>query len=226
MGYGIQIVGNDTGGDFIVQDTDLNMINYQIIAQGVANSYTPSSGDKIFINGNYSGTQGHPICVQTGSGGVKNFQKVSFSGSPGQHLSSVSVTAANCNYIVLRKANIASNSGGNYGIQLFTSSGTVAFDSRRITVNDTFVMTESRAPRSVSGNNGQISTNGDAFLEVDALFSLIVSGLAEASVSACTWNGSGTGTGRLRYLSFFSSHENQSTDYFTNHNTMLLGEDR
>ena len=39
MGYGIQIVGNDTGGDFIVQDTDLNMINYQIIAQGVASSY-------------------------------------------------------------------------------------------------------------------------------------------------------------------------------------------
>ena len=228
MGYGIQIVGNDTGGDFIVQDTDLNMINYQIVAQGVASSYTPSSGDKIFINGNYSGTQGFPICVQYASGGVVNFQKVSFSGNAGQHLSSVSVTAANCNYIVLRKANIASTSGGNYGIQLFTSSGTVAFDSRRLAtnVNDTFVMTESRAPRSVSGNNGQITTDGDAYLEIDALFSLIVPGLAEASVSACTWNGSGTAAGRLRYLSFFSSHENQSTDYFTNHNTMLLGKDR
>ena len=227
MGYGIEIVGNDTGGDFIVQDSDLNMINYQIVAQGVASSYTPSSGDKIFINGNYTGTQGHPVCVQIASGGVVNFQKVSFSGNAGQHLSNVSVTAANCNYIVLRKANIASNSGGNYGIQLFTSSGTVAFDSRRITVNDTFVMTESRAPRSVSGNNGQITTDGDAYLEVDALFSLIVSGgLTEASVSACTWNGSGTAAGRLRYLSFFASHEMQSTDYFTNHNTMLLGKDR
>tara|TARA_R100001443_G_scaffold102087_1_gene110137 strand:- start:12511 stop:13194 length:684 start_codon:yes stop_codon:yes gene_type:complete len=227
MGYGIEIVGVDGGGVFKVQDTDLNMINYQIIAQGVASSYTPSAGDKIFINGNYSGTQGHPICVQTGSGGVKNFQKVSFSGNAGQHLTNVSVTAANCNYIVLRKANVASNSGGNYGIQLFTSSGTVAFDSRRLTINDSFVMTESRAPRSVSGNNGQITTNGDAYLEVDALFSLVVpSGLVEASVSACTWNGSGTGTGRLRYLSFFASHENQSTDYFSNHNTMLLGQDR
>ena len=202
------------------------MINYQIIAQGVASSYTPSSGDKIFINGNYSGTQGFHICVQIASGGVVNFDKVSFSGSAGQHLSNVSVTAANCNYIVLRKANIASNSGGNYGIQLFTSSGTVAFDSRRITVNDSFVMEESRAPRSVSGQNGQITTDGDLYLEVDALFSLIVQGLSEASVSACTWNGSGTGTGRLRYLSFFSSHEMQSTDYFSNHNTMLLGQDR
>ncbi len=226
MGYGIEITGEDGGGVFIVQDTDLNMINYQIVAQGTASSYTASSGDLVFINGNYSGTQGHPICVQTTSGNVKNFQKVSFSGNVGQHLSNISVTAATCNYIVLRKANIASNSGGNYGIQLFTSSGTVAFDSRRITVNDSFVMTESRAPRSVSGNNGQITTDGDAYLEVDALFSLIVQGLSEASVSACTWNGSGTAAGRLRYLSFFSSHENQSTDYFTNHNTMLLGKDR
>ena len=225
MGFGIEITGEDGGGLFIVQDTDLNMINYQIVAQGTASSYTPSSGDKVFINGNYSGTQGHPICAQTSSGTI-SFQKVSFSGNVGQHLSNVSVTAATCNYIVLRKANIASNSGGNYGIQLFTSSGTVAFDSRRITVNDSFVMTESRAPRSVSGNNGQITTDGDAYLEVDALFSLIVPGLTEATVSARTWNGSGTGTGRLRYLSFFSSHENQSTDYFTNHNTMLLGKDR
>ena len=115
MGYGIEIVGNDTGGDFIVQDSDLNMINYQIVAQGVASSYTPSSGDKIFINGNYTGTQGHPICVQIASGGVVNFQKVSFSGNAGQHLSNVSVTAANCNYIVLRKANIASTVGGKFG---------------------------------------------------------------------------------------------------------------
>lgn len=226
MGFGIEITGQDGGGVFIVQDTDLNMINYQIVAQGVASSYTPSSGDKIFINGNYSGTQGHPICVQTGSGGVKNFQKVSFSGNVGQHLSNVSVTAATCNYIVLRKANIASNSGGNYGIQLFTSSGTVAFDSRRITVNDSFVMTESSAPRAVSGQNGQITTDGDAYLEVDGLFSLIVPGLSEATVAACTWNGSGTAAGRLRYLSFFSSHELSSTDYFSNHNTLLLGKDR
>ena len=230
MGFGIKITGADgtnNANTFIVQDTDLNMINYQIVAQGAASSYTASSGDLVFINGNYSGTQGHPICVQTTSGNVKNFQKVSFSGNPGQHLSNISVTAATCNYIVLRRANVASNSGGNYGIQLFTSSGTVAFDSRRITVNDSFAMLESRAPRSVSGNNGQISTNGDLYLEVDALFSLVISGgLAEASVSACTWNGSGTGTGRLRYLSFFASHELQSTDYFSNHNTMLLGEDR
>ena len=83
MGFGIEITGQDGGGIFIVQDTDLNMINYQIVAQGTASSYTPSAGDKVFINGNYSGTQGFPICVQTGSGGVKNFQKVSFSGNAG-----------------------------------------------------------------------------------------------------------------------------------------------
>ena len=43
MGYGIQIFGADGGGEFLVQDTDLNMINYQITASGQASSISQSS---------------------------------------------------------------------------------------------------------------------------------------------------------------------------------------
>tara|TARA_Y100001937_G_C7110964_1_gene327569 strand:- start:248 stop:931 length:684 start_codon:yes stop_codon:yes gene_type:complete len=227
MGFGIEITGNDSGGDFIVQDTDLNMINYQITASGAASSVSTSSvsGARLFINGNYSGAQGHPIGVQIESGSYK-FKKITFSGNVGQHLTNVSATDQTVNYIILKKMSSISNSGGNYGIQLFTSNGTVAFDSRRILTNDSFVMLQSAAPRSVSGQNGQISTYGDYYMDVDGLFTLVVPGLAEATVAACTWNGSGQATGRLRYLSFFSSHELSSTDYFSNHNTLLLGQDR
>ena len=55
MAFGISITGNDGGGNFIVQDTDLNMINYQVIASGTASSIPSSSfpGDaRLFINGN------------------------------------------------------------------------------------------------------------------------------------------------------------------------------
>ena len=69
---------------------------------------------------------------------------------------------------------------------------------------------------------GEITTNGDAYLEISSLYSLITPN-AESNVSGCTWNGSGTGAGRLRYLSFFSIPEMNSTDYFRNHNTLLLG---
>ena len=55
MGFGIQIIGNDTAGDFIVQDTDLNIINYQVTATGTANYISSSSypgNARLFINGN------------------------------------------------------------------------------------------------------------------------------------------------------------------------------
>ena len=51
MGFGIQITGNDTAGDFIVQDTDLNIINYQVTATGTANYISSStySGNGVFM---------------------------------------------------------------------------------------------------------------------------------------------------------------------------------
>ena len=65
MGFGIQIFGADGGGEFLVQDTDLNMINYQVTASGQASSISQSSiGDaRLFVNGNVSGTQGSYVCT-------------------------------------------------------------------------------------------------------------------------------------------------------------------
>ena len=66
MGYGIEIIGADGSGDFIVQDTDLNMINYQVTASGTASSISQSSiaDARLFVNGNVSGTQGQFVATQ------------------------------------------------------------------------------------------------------------------------------------------------------------------
>ena len=66
MGFGIEITGADGGGDFIVQDTDLNMINYQITASGQAATVSTSSVSeaRLFVNGkNVSGTAGNFVTL-------------------------------------------------------------------------------------------------------------------------------------------------------------------
>ena len=57
MAYGISITGNDTAGDFIVQDTSIGsgIINYQVVAEGqtLTSSISSFSGNaRLFINGN------------------------------------------------------------------------------------------------------------------------------------------------------------------------------
>ncbi|MEC7608996.1 MAG: hypothetical protein VX964_02385, partial [Verrucomicrobiota bacterium] len=142
MGFGIEIVGADGSGDFIVQDTDLNMINYQITATGTASSISQSSVSdaRLFVNGNVSGTQSQYVCT-TISGGNYNFHKINYTFN-NSNLENVSLTAVSVNYIILKQMNAISNSGNNYGIQLFTNNGTVAFDSRRILTNSSFYFSD------------------------------------------------------------------------------------
>ena len=226
MGFGIEIFGKDGGGEFLVTDTDQNLINYQVTGSGIADSLssaTVSAGGRVFINGNTTAAQGHVIAAQLGSGYSVEFKKVTFDGSPAinNNLTNVSGTNVSVNYIILTKMTDIANIGTNFGIQLFTSGGDVAFDSRRCRTNDTFDLIDAKGPRSQYINT-EITTNGDAYLEISSLYSLITSN-AESSVAGCTWNGSGTAPGRLRFLSFFTIPEMNSTDYFRNHNTLLLG---
>lgn len=53
MTYGLQINGSDSGGDFIVADSDLNMVNYRVIMSGRAHTFQLPNGlkdgDFIFV---------------------------------------------------------------------------------------------------------------------------------------------------------------------------------
>ena len=231
MGYGIEIIGADGGGDFIVQDTDLNMINYQVTASGQASSISQSSiaDARLFVNGNVSGTQGQFVATQI-SGGNVNFVKTSFTDNNG-NLENVSVSSCSVNYIILKQMNAISNSGNNYGVQLFTNTGAVAFDSRRITTNTSFVFTESRAATTVSGNYGIVSSDGDSYVDIEAMYTLILTGSYEDTASGFRWNGTGTGTAKIELLNFHNQQgrgggNSTLTSYRSNFNTILLGKVR
>ena len=231
MGFGIEIIGADGGGDFIVQDTDLNMINYQVTASGQASSISQSSiGDaRLFVNGNVSGTQGNYVCTII-SGGNVNFHKISYTYNNG-NLENISTSSCTVNYVILKQMNAISNSGGNYGIQLFTNNGTVAFDSRRIITNTSFYFSESRGATTVSGNEGQISTDGDSYVDIEAMYSLILTNSQEDTAAGIRWNGTGVAANRIRLLNFFNQQgrgggSSTLTSYRSNFNTILLGKVR
>ena len=231
MGFGIEIIGADGGGDFIVQDTDLNMINYQVTASGQASSISQSSiaDARLFVNGNVSGTQGQYVSTQI-SGGNVNFVKTSFTDNQG-NLENISVSSCSVNYVILKQMNAISNSGGNYGIQLFTNNGTVAFDSRRILTNSSFVFTESKGATTVSGNFGTISSDGDSYVDIEAMYSLILTNSVEDTASGIRWNGTGTAANRIQFLNFFNQQgrgggNSTQTAYRSNFNTIVLGKVR
>ena len=231
MGFGIEIIGADGSGDFIVQDTDLNMINYQITATGTASSISQSSVSdaRLFVNGNVSGTQSQYVCT-TISGGNYNFHKINYTFN-NSNLENVSLTAVSVNYIILKQMNAISNSGNNYGIQLFTNTGAVAFDSRRILTNSSFVFTESKGATTVSGNFGTISSDGDSYVDIEAMYSLILTNSVEDTASGIRWNGTGTAANRIQFLNFFNQQgrgggNSTQTAYRSNFNTIVLGKVR
>ncbi len=224
MAFGISITGNDTAGDFIVQDTDLNMINYQVIATGLASSIPNSSipgNARLFINGNATGATNEFITIDRTNGNT--FKKVNFNGSVGNHLSNISYTTVSVNYLILQEMSAISNSGGNYGIQILTSTGIVAFDTRRLLTNTSFFFTgDTRQPNTVAGDAGTISNDGDIYCDTELLFEF-----ASNSASAIQWRGTGTGTNRVRYLHFRSfSGRSSSTSYINNFGTVLTGKTR
>ena len=224
MAFGISITGNDGGGNFIVQDTDLNMINYQVIATGVASSVPSSSfpGDaRLFINGNGTGTTNEFITIDRNNNNT--FKKVGFTGSLGNNIQNITYTTVSVNYLVLQAMSAISNSGGNYGIQILTSAGVVAFDTRRLLTNTSFFFTgDTKQPNVVLGDGGTISADGDSYCDTQVLFEF-----ASNSASAIRWRGTGVGTSRVEYLHFRSfSGRTSSTSYIRNFGTIITGKTR
>ena len=231
MGYGIQIFGADGGGEFLVQDTDLNMINYQITASGQAATVPTSSVSeaRLFVNGDVSGTTGDFVTLIE-SGGNYNFYKVNYTYN-NQNLENLSLTSCNVNYIILKKMSSISTSGGNYGIQLFTNANTnpptVAFDSRRILTDSSFYFSESRGATTVSGNFGLISTDGDSYIDIECMFTDISTATLSEGATGVAWYSNNN----IMFLNFFNQQgrgggSSTITGYRSNFNTLILGKVR
>ena len=127
--------------------------------------------------------------------------------------------------------NAISAAGGNYGIQLFTNTNKVAFDSRAILTNNSFYFSESKGATSVSGNFGTISSDGDSYVDIEAMYSLVLTNSYEDTASGIRWNGTGVAANRIQFLNFFNQQgrgggNSTLTAYRSNFNTILLGKVR
>lgn len=233
MAYGIQIFGSDGGGTFTVKDTDQNTINYQVVTSGQASSLSnlSLSNSRVFINGNVGNSNLSKFITIEKTSTTMDFKRIDFTGTLGSNIDNITYTTCSVNYLILKQMDAISNSstGGSYGIQILTSAGAVAFDSRRVLTNDSFFFLSQNAPNTVSGSGGTLSNDGDAYCDSEVFFEF-----ATDSASAIRWRGTGTGTSRIEYLHFRNQTTSGGsgrggggsttlTSYINNFGTILIG---
>ena len=182
MTYGIRVTGSDIGGEYLVTDSGLNLINYGITQSGRASSFTLNrslaSDTFIFVRNPDN------IATDPSSGGF----------APDHHYLSVpfgtNVTfyggkiiedqfgdfdtldgSVAMDYAVLEKANTNITASGNYGIQILTSTGALAFDSRRLATNNSItidsVLASTYSNSSTTGSPPQTSKTTSQYVNLE-----------------------------------------------------------
>ena len=233
--YGIEVIGSDGSGSYIVADTTKDLVNYAVVAVGTASSVnltaTQGKFPLLFINANQTANTGK-IITSTFAGFSRAFRKLSFSTDQYLNIDITANETATVDYILLKDMTGITNSSsaGDYGIQIFTAAGEVAVDSRRFLTDTTFNIKAAFPPGTVQGLNGQLGTDPDQYVD-SSWFILFNSGAEGFSGTGALFNGSGTGTG-IRHYSFMEdvgSRERMGTSnlnsrFFSNFDTILIGE--
>lgn len=156
MPYGIEINGSDAGGAFVVNDSSKNHVGLVVVASGSGNtvSYSGLSSFYVFVNakgvtdagGSHSitGPTGYSDSHQLGIHANIANGYIKFYSSRVQY-NSLQIayravwTLRNVDYFIAVPASDVSSSyilNHAYGIQIMTSDGRVAVDSRRFSSNE------------------------------------------------------------------------------------------
>ena len=182
MAYGIKVTGSDIGGEYLVTDSDQNLINYAITQSGRASSFTLdrslASDSFIFVKdpdnsatdpvvGGFSPDY-HYLSITSGT-------TVRFYGGrivPDQFGDYDTIDGPLAmDYAVLEKVNTNITASGTYGIQIFTSTGAIAFDSRRLATNKSVtidsVLPASYNSSNIFGNPPEISKTSSQYVNIE-----------------------------------------------------------
>lgn len=150
MTYGIKVFGTDGNGDYVVADTDQSFKPLVVANVGSGTSVAlPSSGNYLlFVNqkGLYGSVSNGAATITATR--VTTFNNTAYfwycsswtSSATGMGTNTISATwsnTANCRYIILAET-ASLNASGNYGVEINDSSGNEIFDSRKISINDSF----------------------------------------------------------------------------------------
>jgi len=181
MAYGIKVTGSDTGGEYLVTDSDQNLINYGITQSGRASSFTLNrslaSDTFIFVrNPDNTATEGsttfapdhHYLSVSSGTT-VRFYGGRIISDQNGDFDTLDGLLAMD--YAVLEKANKNITASGNYGIQILTSTGALAFDSIRLATNNSItinsVLAASYSSSNAFGSPPEISKTSSQYVNLE-----------------------------------------------------------
>lgn len=157
MSYGLLVNGND-GSDFLLIDSTLNHSAYAIVQFATGSSFTvPSTtgtGLRVFVKKSGGVSVGLDPGILTANT-INTFK--SADGTQNGTTETVDY------FLAIDMANATVS--GTYGLQIFTSTQAVAFDSRRYNINKNFQVLESTDAGTVSGNTGTVMTvtNADTF---------------------------------------------------------------
>jgi hypothetical protein len=207
MAYGIKVTGNDAGGDYTVTDTDNNLINYSVVTAGAGSSVTLDSGitkqPLIFVNakgvtdasGTYTLTDPGSGTTTMRLGVVVTWNsttrtaaffttRVAWQTSPTFNWISVNTSRSMNYFIAVDSADVpgSQHTSGTYGLQVFTSGGAVAVDSRRFPTNKTYDVNSVLASGSSAGST--ITLDEDAYVETSQTFTRPAAGAYQA-ISRC-----------------------------------------
>ena len=231
MSYGIEVTGEDTNGSYLVTDSSKDLINYTVVATGSATSVnlTSTQGLKplVFIKPPSGATISNTLYgCQFSTGNIRTFKKATLTYTSSNNSVTIgALSDATMDYFVVKDMTGITYSGSDtYGIQILTSNGDVAVDSRRFLSNDTFTISNIKGARTVSGNGGQIyydTTRRYVNSEFTSMFA--PTNLAEEQIQAILWM-----TNQARFYGYYNDESfgppNGSTMYFNNFSTIMSAE--
>ena len=239
--YGIEVIGSDGSGSYIVADTAKDLVNYAVVATGTAQSVnlTSTQGKRpiLMINGNQTANTGK-IISSAFAGFSRSFKKLTFSTDIYGNISVTSSTNATIDYILLKDMTGITNasSAGSYGFQIFTAAGEVAVDSRRFLTDTKFLIKAVWPPGTRSGNNGLLSADPDQYVD-SGWFFVVAAGSEGTTGTGALFNPTGGGSqAGIKNYNFIENlggeggeggmggSSNQSTVYFSNFSTIMIGE--
>lgn len=231
MAYGIEVVGEDSNGSYLVTDSSKDLINYTVVATGSATSVnlTSTQGLKplVFIKPPSGATISNTLYgCEFSTGNIRTFKKATLTYTSSNNSVTIgALSDATMDYFVVKDMTGITYSGSDtYGLQILTSNGDVAVDSRRFLSNDTFTISNIKGARTVSGNGGQIyydTTRRYVNSEFTQMFAL--PNQAEERVQAILWM-----TNQARFYGYYNDESfgppNGSTMYFNNFSTIMSAE--
>ena len=218
MTYGVEINGSDAGGTFVVNDSSKNHVGLVVVASGSGNtvSYSGLSSFYVFVNAK-GVTDATGFTTLTGASGYSESHAkgihaniangyIKFYSSTVQYSSSflsykTTWTLRNVDYFIAVPASDVSGSyilNHAYGLQIMTSDGRVAVDSRRFSSNE---RCEIFSGLQVGSTDGSILSS-DPDLYVEMRFGTLGGNTAYSNMGTMSRKGVQFGANNIRYFGY------------------------